>query len=64
MMRLSAHATNNMPTAEAMPVPRGPKQHCPKVNLGPVIIGFLRLCTLMLVHRIQTIGHSYIAQMG
>ncbi len=27
------------------------------------IIGFHRLCTLTLVHRIQIIGHSYIAQM-
>ncbi len=26
-------------------------------------IGFRRLCTLTLVHRIQIIGHSYIAQM-
>ncbi len=26
-------------------------------------IGFHRLCTLTLVHRIQIIGHSYIAQM-
>ncbi len=25
--------------------------------------GFHRLCTLTLVHRIQIIGHSYIAQM-
>ncbi len=28
-----------------------------------VFIGFHRLCTLMLVYRIQIIGQSYIAQM-